>query len=324
MEELKLHAPRSGSPADSNWGVFGDDDELGTLNFLTPEAVRRGSATVTQGTAYPLNLPVNLPSNRPIGRPEHAKTAHLCNLEFGGIVVNDDHLVLATQGSSQWDSFVHCGASEEGVEGVFYNGVGLDAVDESGFAQRNGIDKVARRGIAGRGVLLDVARVVGGGPETVLPDDYVITDDDIEACLQAQGTEIQPGDVVCFRTGWTEAYLDADDERRVEMMTPVGMTGAPASPGITADLAPRAQRERWAAVTSDNLAVEISPFQPDNQRSAHIRMQRNLGLPFGELLFFGDLAAAAAADNRWEFFFVSVPLWIPGGMGSPANAMAIR
>src|SRR5688572_8464215 len=104
-EELKLRDRRPSAPELSNWGVFGDDDEVGTLNYLTPDAVRRGVATVREGRAYPLNLPANLPTNRPIGRPEFVKTAHLHNVEFGGVVVNDDHVLLATQGSSQWDSF---------------------------------------------------------------------------------------------------------------------------------------------------------------------------------------------------------------------------
>ncbi|MGH9038413.1 MAG: hypothetical protein ACRD0O_21870, partial [Acidimicrobiia bacterium] len=122
--ELKLNPPRAGAPEGSNWGVFGDDDEVGTLNFLTPEAVLRGVASVREGRAYPLNLPVNLPTDRPIGRPEHEKVAHIRNMQFDGLVVNDDHIVLATQGSTQWDSFVHTGADEEGIDGVFYNGVG--------------------------------------------------------------------------------------------------------------------------------------------------------------------------------------------------------
>jgi hypothetical protein len=73
-----------------------------------------------------------------------------------------------------------------------------------------------------------------------------------------------------------------------------------------------------------HLAVELSPFRPDNLRSAHVRLQRNLGLPFGELLCYRALSAACAADGRHDFLFVSSPLWIPGGMGSPANAIALR
>ncbi len=323
-DELTLHPPRAGAPELSNWGVFGDDDELGTLNYLTPDAVLRGAACIRRGRVYPLNLPVDLPGNRPIGRPEHQKTAHLHNFEFAGVVVNDDYIVLATQGSTQWDSLVHTGAIEEGVDGVFYNGVGPDDIDENGYARRNGIDNFARRGIAGRGLLLDVARMVARGADDPLPCDYLITEAEVTACLRYQQSEVLPGDIVCFRTGWVESYLDADEAGRAALMAPVGQTFAPTSPGISADLAQLAQRQRWSAVTADNLAVEISPFQPDNARSAHVRMQRNLGLPFGELFCYRDLAAAAAADGRFAFFFVSQPLWIPGGMGSPANAMGIR
>ena len=323
-EPFPLRPPRADAPPDSNWGVFGDDDEYGTLNYLTPGAVRQAASCVRDGRIFPLNLPVNLPSDRPIGRPEHMKTAHIRNMQFDGIVVNDDHIVLATQGSSQWDSFVHVGADEADRPGVFYNGVGLDAIDEDGYVHRNGIDKIARRGIAGRGLLLDVARMVAGGGPEPLPADHVIDESEMAACLQHQGSEIRPGDIVCFRTGWVEAYLDADEAGRAELMKPVGFTMAPASPGITPDLTPLARRQQWAAVVADNLAVESSPFQPDNAHSAHVRMQRNLGLPFGELFVLRDLAAASAADGRYDFLFVAVPLWIPGGMGSPANAMALR
>jgi kynurenine formamidase len=216
------------------------------------------------------------------------------------------------------------GADEEGQDGIFYNGVGLGAVDEQGYAHRNGIDKIAQRGIVGRGLLLDVARMVAGGASDPLPADHVIDEAEVLACLEHQGSQFLPGDIVCFRTGWVEAYLDADEPGRADLMKPVGWTMAPASPGITPDLAPLAQRRQWAAVVADNLAVEASPFRPDNAHSAHVRMLRNLGLPFGELFLLRDLAAAAASDGRYEFLFTAAPLWIPGGMGSPANAMALR
>lgn len=324
MKGLSLKPPRAGAPPLSNWGVFGDDDELGTLNFQTPEVVSRGAAEVVEGRHYPLNLPVDLPTDRPIMRPEVSKTAHLLNVEFDGIVCNDDHVLIATQGSSQWDSFVHAGCREDGVDGVFYNGIVPEDIDEAGYARRGGIDKIAQRGIAARGILLDVARLIAGGSSDPLPVGHVIDEDQFHDCLRHQNLEILPGDVVCFRTGWTEMYLDADREKRRELMKPAPGEAAPVNPGITSDLAPIAHGQRWSAVAADNLGVEVSPFQPDNARSAHVTMQRNLGLPFGELLCFRELAEASAADRRWTFFFVAVPLWIPGGMGSPANAMAIR
>jgi hypothetical protein len=69
--------------------------------------------------------------------------------------------------------------------------------------------------------------------------------------------------------------------------------------------------------------VEALPMPPGPQ-NAHVRMLRNLGLPFAELLDFGALSRACLRDRRWDFLFVAVPLYIPGGIGSPANAIAIR
>jgi kynurenine formamidase len=308
----------------SNWGVFGDGDELGTLNYLDANAVRRGLAAATRGETYTLNLPADLPRGRAAGRPELTKTAHLRNASVQGIVVNDDHVVLATQGSTQWDALIHFGVQHDGEAGVFYNGVGTDAVDDAGFAHRNGIDAIARRGITGRGVLLDVARIVTGTDGGTLAVDHVITVDETRACIDHQGVTIEPGDIVCFRTGWTDAYLAGDDAARAVMMGDPADPTSLQCPGISADHAPLAHEQRWAAVTADNIAVEAVPFQPDATHSAHARMLRDLGIVFGELFVFGDLAAACAGDGDWTFLFVAVPLWIPGGMGSPGNAIAIR
>lgn len=308
----------------SNWGVFGADDELGTLNHLTEDAVREALRAARRGRTYPLNLPADLPRGRGAGRPELEKRAHLLNASLQGIVVNDDHVVLATQGSSQWDALIHFGVEEEGRPGVFYNGVGKDAVDASGFAHRNGIDAMAQRGIVGRGVLVDVATRVTGSPHGVLPDDHVISVDETTACIEAQKVEVRPGDVMCFRTGWTEAYLAGDDDERARMMGDPADPSTLRCPGISADHAELAHEQRWAAVTADNVAVEAVPFQPDAIHSAHARMLRGLGMPFGELFWYGRLAADCAEAGDWTFLFVAVPLWIPGGMGSPANAIAIR
>ncbi|WP_322760070.1 cyclase family protein [Frankia sp. Cr2] len=308
-------------PELSNWGRFGADDELGTLNLITPAAVLRGAGCIRTGTTFPLNLPLDQPRHRQIGRPALEKVALRRNHVYKGMVLNDDCVVLPTQGSTQWDALSHCGLVEDGVDGVFYNGAGLDSVDERGYAHRNSIDALAQRGITGRGVLLDVARHVAGGADRPLPPDHVIDEPELLATAAAQGVRIEPGDVVCVRTGWTEAYLAAASDAVREAM--VLATDARV-PGISPDLAPLAHRQGWGAVATDNIAVEAGPLPTDSSRSAHIRMMRNLGLPFGELFWFADLAAAAAADERWTFLFVAVPLRIPGGIGSPANAIAVR
>lgn len=336
LDELKLLTPRADAPELSNWGVFGHDDEIGTLNYLTPQAVLRGAACVRLGHRYPLNLPVDVPSapdgGKPAFKPDAPGYVHdtFRNKQHraDGTVVNDDAVTIATQASSQWDALVHVGMPEDGVDGVFYNGFGLEAVDDEGHAHRNGVDKLACAGIVGRGVLLDIARFVADGAPDPLPLDHRITPEETAACAVAQGVEILPGDIVCFRTGYAELHFDArmgDREAAHErLMRSTDPSGLPQVPGITPDHAPMAHAQRWAAVVGDNTGVEALPLRPHPTRSAHIRMMRNLGLIFGELMLFRDLATACAADGRYEFLFVGVPLWIPGGMGSPANSIAIR
>jgi kynurenine formamidase len=329
-EEFELQPPRANTPELSNWGVFGGDDDVGTINYLTHEAVLRGVAAVRLGDRYPLNLPMDLPSDPDTGvptfkpdAPAYQKVTYRRNAARSGLVVNDDYVGFATQASSQWDALIHVGLEEDGVDGVYYNGVDTSAVGEDGIARRNGIDAVARRGIVGRGVLLDVARFVAGGSGEPLPRDHVITPDETRDCVTSQGLEIQPGDIVCFRTGWTEAYVDADRVGRERLLSTDHESGLPPVPGITADHAEMAHSQRWAAVVADNTGVESLPMH-DSAGSAHVRMMRNLGLLFGELFMLRDLAAASAADRRYDFLFVASPLLIPGGIGSPANAIAIR
>ena len=329
-KRIELRPAKDKAPELSNWGVFGEDDEIGTLNYLSPEAVLGGVSSVLLGHRYPLNLPIDEPSEpverRPRFKPDappFQKTTFRINAARSGLVVNDDHIAVATQGSSQWDAFMHVGLHEDGVDGVFYNGVTPDSVDATGRAQRNGIDKVARVGIAGRGVLIDIARMVSGGGSEPLPSGHEITTGETAACLQRQGSEIREGDIVCFRTGWTETYMESDQAGRALLMAPEEGGALPAVAGINPDHAEMAYEQRWAAVAADNAGVELLPME-EPTKSAHVRMMRNLGLPFGELLLFRDLSEACASDGRYEFFFVAVPMWIPGGMGSPANAMAIR
>lgn len=321
---------RSVPTAVNNWGAFGDDDELGTLNYLTTDAVLRGVGAVVTGERHTLNLPLNLPEAVATGGPMFKpKGAHYSKESFSrnllarhGLVINDDQVTFATQASSQWDALVHVGFDEDDVDGIFYNGFDRTVVSESGRAERLGIDKVASVGIAGRGVLLDLARMLAGGSADALPLDHRCTLEETLACVQHQRVELRPGDIVCFRTGWAEKYLQSDDDHRRAM----GLQedgSFQSAPGITADHIELAHVSKWAVIAADNPGVEKVPIA-DPAGSAHVRMLRNLGMLFGELLHFGTLADAAAADHRYDFLFVAVPLWIPGGAGSPANAMAIR
>src|SRR5207247_1444776 len=162
-------------------------------------------------------------------------------------------------------------------------------------------DKVAQAGIAGRGLLLDIARMVTASDDGMLDPEFSITEDVVADCVRGQGMTVEPGDIICVRTGWAERYLAAGVDERLQMF---GGAEPMVSAGIAPSLAAVAAEQRWAAVAADNPAVESTPM-PHGVENAHITLQRNLGILFGELFLFGDLARAAAADRRWEFFFVS-------------------
>ncbi len=141
---------REDAPKGSAWGLFGKDDQLGTVNLLTAERVAAAAQLVRKGTVFSLNLPLHLPDPPLFDRRRYQHTIR----RYEGRAGHDDHLdSFYLQASSQWDSLAHIGHVRHGL----YNGTQTEEVTgEEG--SKNGVDHWARRGIVGRGVLLDVAR----------------------------------------------------------------------------------------------------------------------------------------------------------------------
>src|SRR5262249_14303065 len=138
---------RSDAPAGTSWGLFGPDDQLGTLNFVTPERVRASAALVVHGRGFSLNWPVEWSAPSPFRKPP-------VRTQVGGTWGRDDYLDrFSLQGSSQWDGLRHIAHPRYG----FYNHTTAAQVDDPG-SDRLGIQVIARRGIVARGVLLDVPR----------------------------------------------------------------------------------------------------------------------------------------------------------------------
>ena len=55
----------------------------------------------------------------------------------------------------------------------------------------------------------------------------------------------------------------------------------------------------------------------------HETILSGFGLPIGELFDLEELAEQCKKHQRWTFMFVSEPLNLVGGVGSPPNAVAI-
>lgn len=289
------------------WGVFGADDTIGRLNLLTPRTLVAAAREIQRGDTFNLTMPLNEP-NPPWSksREQYRHTVFAPNRNSQDDYVDNFYL----QGSSQWDSLRHIRAREFG----FYNGVGAE--DDA----KLGIDNWAQRGVIGRGVVVDVAEHCARTRQDWDPRAGTrITVDLIEETLAAQKVTVGAGDIMLLRTGFVGAYLNSDAEGRASFSEQRHSSGLNATEGMARYL----WDAGWAAVVTDNPAVEAVPGSADDGY-LHRRLIPLLGFPLGELFDLDALAADCRADGRYSCFFVGVPLNLPGGVGSPANSIAIK
>ncbi len=302
---------RTDAPPGTSWRLFGDDDQLGTLNLLTPEHAARSAALVRSGEVFSLNWNVELPDPSPFRQPP---VRH--QIGAGGFGRDDwlDRFYL--QGSSQWDALRHIAHPRLG----FYNGVAADRVDDPA-GDALGIHHVARRGMVGRGVLLDVAGHQKAAGRPFRADEcFRISADLLDEVARAESVTIEQADLLLVRTGWTGWYARLSQAERNDV--------GPATPQPGLEPVERTVEWLWdhriAAVAGDNLSLECMPLDFREGKCLHFWLIPCLGMPIGELWWLDDLAAACARDRRWTFQLVSAPLNVRGGVGSPPNALAIR
>lgn len=304
---------RRDAPPGSAWGIFGAGDQIGTFNLLTPERVKAAAGLVRQGRLFPLNAPLDVISPcawRPSPIRHH--------LGGGGATGRDDYLDrFYLQGSSQWDGLRHTSHPQH----RFYNGVSAEQVD-SASGDRLGVQNWAERGIAGRGVLLDVQRFLAQrGDPLDLESERPITPQLLDEIAEAHGVTIETGDILLLHTGWLAWYRTWPQSRKDALAWQ-----SLSSPG----LAPTQEMAGWiwdhhlAAVAADNLSVEAMPLHLEPERFLHYWLQPMFGMAIGELWHLDDLASACAEDGNASFFLVSQPLNVRGGVGSPPNAVAIK
>jgi hypothetical protein len=243
---------------------------------------------------------------------------------FGQTAFDDSLDGFFLQGTTQWDALGHVGFRR----GAFYNGARPEDIEAG---RRNTIDHWARRGIAGRAVLLGVVRALAARGEELDPfGGYAITADDLEAARAMAGVRFQPGDVILIRTGHLEALAGLPvEQRRIRLDT---MT----TPGLdhTEEIARYVWNTHAAAVAADNMAVEVWPALMDPAAGdltgpewpfgyLHNVLLGLFGLAIGEYFWLADLAGQCARDGRYEMLLTSAPLNVRG-VGSPANALVIK
>lgn len=292
-----------------NWGRWGDADEMGTLNFVTPDKLIAAGGLIRTGRVFDLGIPFDANGPQPGGgriNPVHLMSQTGDNQIFpGGFRYADDYIFMPLQGASQWDALSHVYYDEK-----LYNGFPSRDVSVHGAAHCS-IDKIGK-GVTGRGVLLDIARTKG---VDWMEAGEVITPADLETAEQAHGVTVGSGDILLFRTGWRRFFLER--KSAAEFMA--------GEPGLGQDCCEWLHDREIAAVCSDNWAIEVLPGEdPDATLQCHMVLIRDMGLTLGEILDFEELAADCAADGVYEFFFCAPPLKVTQGVGSPINPLAIK
>jgi kynurenine formamidase len=295
----------------SNWDRWGPQDEIGTLNYITPAKIIEAARLIKTGRITELGIPLD--RNGPqLTAPRRYNPIHLMDrlavdstIPGGGEVgVSDDVLVLPLQSATQWDSLAHVA-----YRGRLYGGRDAATVTTRG-ASVNSIKAISSK-VMSRGVLVDLAR--HAGLDSLAPG-KAITPEDLDATLVAQKVQIGRGDVLLVRTGFLGRCRAAAWQ---------GFHGE--SPGLGLDTVRWIHDHELAAVASDTAALEVKPWNlPGVASPFHVAALVHMGLLIGEIFDLDALAAECAADGVYEFLFVAPPLPVTGGVGSVINPYAVK
>ncbi len=341
-------------PDGSTWGDWGEDDELGRINLLTPAKVLEGVREVEAGVSFCLSLPLDYPGGTALNQrryppvltptedmkhvPDSFYNIHMSQMDEGGPrfvdVWADDQVTLSLQYSTQWDSLAHVGAEfdvdGDGVEEpVYYNGyrAGVDLVgpkpDAAGdggrhlcFAHHLGMEHMAYQGVQGRGVLVDLAHHLGH-------DWRGVDRKTLEEIMAADDVVIEPGDMLLLHTGFATEILNWNrDPDPVKIHTLCSYLDA-RDPALLEWIA----ESQIAALVADNYAVEgLVGRDRDQSRHSllpihHLCLFR-LGVPLGEMWYLHELAAWLREHDRSRFLLTAPPLRLPGAVGSPLTPVA--
>jgi kynurenine formamidase len=305
--------------APSNWGKWGDDDEVGALNYLGPEQVLAAVRLVSSGKVFTLQRLIGDPKGDPVwpGRTPAERTQVLDESDWdeggkgpaypGGLHYADDKIDAYLQGSTQYDALGHLW-----YDGKIWNG--YDARTTVGGLQKASVEPIAQRGVVGRAVLLDMARFRG---KNTLDKGETFTHEDLLACAQAQGVEIQKRDILIVRTNFLTLFHE-QGEAFYEGFNEPGLVYSP-------ELVQWFQDMEIPNLVTDTIANEVTT-DPNNGVALvlHSALMRNLGVALTEIADLEELAADCAEDGRYAFLYVAAPLKVAKAAGTPVNPVVIK
>jgi len=286
----------------SNWKRWGEDDELGTLNLITPEKRRAAAALVSDGVSVSLSLPLDKEASTQNPHPfEHALSLEQFGSQHGAV----DRYCISYHGSahSHLDALPHVMHKEN-----MYNGVAAASLKPDG-AEKLGVHNM-KNGIFSRGVLIDMPRHLG---VDYLEPGTAITIADLENWETKTGIKLESGDVLLLRTGRWE---------RQRQKGPVSMMRVGAA-GFHASVATWLKARDIAVLASDSGADVIPSGVEGKPVPLHELVLVGLGMPMLDNLDLEALSTEAGKRKRWTFLFIAAPLRVEGGTGSPVNPLAV-
>jgi kynurenine formamidase len=342
-------------PPGSTWGDWGDDDELGRINLVTPAKVLDGVREVSEGRSFCLSLPLDFPGGTALNQRRHppaiAPTEDMngapgsfYNVRMSEMadwgdpkyvdVWADDVVTLSLQYSTQWDSLAHVGAEfdadSDGVEeAVYYNGyrAGTDLIgprdDAAGdggahrsFARHLGLEHMAFHGVQGRGVLVDLHHHIG--------DDWRrVNLETLREIMAADNVVVEAGDMLLLHTGFATRILEWNrDPDPSKLFTTCSYLDA-----RDEALLDWIAESQISALVADNYAVEgLLGKDRDPSRHSFLPIHHlclfKLGVPLGEMWYLDELATWLREHGRSRFLLTAPPLRLPGIVGSPTTPIA--
>jgi len=329
-------------PEGSTWGDWGDDDQRGRMNLVTPERRLAAAREVREGLCFCLSMPLDMPGGNavnpkrlppkfgPVFHPPGSEDFYY-NFDWNALhegnmdVTSDECVTLYSQYSTQWDSFAHVGSlfdADGTPEQVYYNGYragehikGPGDADGMG-ARALGVENMAQSGMQGRGVLVDFHRHFGNERVAV---DY----DMLMEVFKKDDITVEEGDFFLFHTGWDDMILDMAGDPDAKKLHSSGAV----LNGFDDRMLQWITDSGVVALISDNMAVEAPDGYGEtvggcSRLPIHRHCLFRLGVHLGEIWYLSELADALRERGRSRFLLTAPPLRMPGAVGSPATPVA--
>ncbi len=285
----------------SNWGRWGADDQLGTINLITPQSRLQAIKLVKKGISVSMARDVEKIAAEDNPSPfQH--TMNNVGLNNPGQFVSDTYKVsYHGYAHSHMDSLCHMA-----YKGKMYNGFLQAEVVTSGaptLAVTN-----YKQGIFARGVLMDIPRLKG---VDFLEPGTPIYPEDLDAWEKQAGLKVEKGDIVLIRTGrWNRRDKQG------------AWNASQKTAGLHASCA-KWLKDRDVIILGSDAGSDVKPSLVEGtEQPIHQLVIIAMGMPIFDNLDLEALSEQSGSLKSWEFLVTAAPLAVQGGTGSPFNPIA--